>query len=106
VFDLIVQCLITCDVNTEVIATTSLSVSASHSDSDSVSDGDSDSGSDSATIASAVIVSTVATIQGLQQQSSGVELRTQDQVERSNLQTVTLPILMHSFVRYACVNVV
>jgi hypothetical protein len=66
----------------------------------------SDSGSDSGTVASAVIVSTFATIQGWQQQSSGAELRTQDQVERSNTQTVTLQILIHSFVRYACVNVV
>jgi hypothetical protein len=72
----------------------------------SASASDSDSGSDSATITSAVNLSTVARIQGLQQRSSGAELRTQDQVERSNAQTVTLPILTHSYVRYACVNVV
>jgi hypothetical protein len=72
----------------------------------SASASNSGSGSDNATIASAVIVSTVARIQGLQQQPSGAELRIQDQVERSNPQTVTLRILIHSYVRYACVNVV
>jgi hypothetical protein len=65
-----------------------------------------DSGSDSATMASAVIVSTVAKIQGLQQYSSEAEPRTQDQVTRSNAQTVTLPMLTHSYFRHACVNVV
>jgi hypothetical protein len=64
------------------------------------------SGGDSVAIASAVTLSVVSKIRGLQQRISEAELRTQDQVERSNAQTVTLPILTHSYVRYACVNVV
>jgi hypothetical protein len=64
------------------------------------------SGGDSVAIASAVTLSVVSTIRGLQQHTPEAEPRTQDQVERSNAQTVTLPVLTHSYVRYACVNVV
>jgi hypothetical protein len=73
---------------------------------DPISASASDSGGDSVAIASAVTLSVVSTIRGLQQHTSEAELRNQDQVERSNAQTVTLPIRINSYVRYACVNVV
>jgi hypothetical protein len=73
---------------------------------DLISASASDSGGDSVAIASAVNLSVVSTIRRLQQYTSEAGLRTQDQVERSSAQTVTLPILTHSYVRYACVNVV
>ena len=56
-----------------------ISVSASASASASDSDGDSDS--DSVTMASDVILSTVATIPRLQQQSAEAEHQSQDQVK-------------------------
>jgi hypothetical protein len=73
---------------------------------DPISASASDSGGDSVAIASAVTLSVVSTTRGLQQYTSEAQPRTQDQVERSNAQTVTLTILIHSYVRYACVNVV
>ena len=49
-----------------------------------------DSSDDGAEIISAVILSIVSTIRVLQQYTSEAETRTQDQVQRSNAQTVTL----------------
>jgi len=50
----------------------------------------SESSGDGAEIISGVILSIVSTIQVLQQYTSEAETRTQDQVQRSNAQTVTL----------------
>jgi hypothetical protein len=66
---------------------------------DPISASASDSAGDSVAIASAVTLSVVSTIRGLQQYTSEAEPRTQDQVEGSNAQTVTLPIFIHSYVR-------
>jgi hypothetical protein len=58
----------------------------------------SSSESDSAATAGATILSKVETTQKLQPQSSVAEHRTQDQVKRSNTQTVTLLIFIHSYI--------
>ena len=50
----------------------------------------SDSGGDSVVIKSALILSIVPSIRVLQQYTSEAETRTQDQMQRSNAQTVTL----------------
>ena len=57
---------------------------------DLISASASDSGGDSAEITSAVILSVVPTIRVLQQYTSEAETRTQDQIQSSNAQTVTL----------------
>jgi hypothetical protein len=62
--------------------------------------------SKNATVTSVVILSTIVTILLLQKLSSEAELGAQDQVERSNAQTITLLIIIHSYIAEACVNLV